>query len=122
MKSSMAAPPIYKSSLRLDPKAIMDHISKLIRYFLWNGGKGNHNRLHLVNWDIVKRSVLEGGLQIRDPSLTNLAMGGKFLWQLFYDCKHLVSQVLWKIYLLGGSLRNLHDVNIPKGYLTWNLC
>ena len=39
--------------------------------------------MHLVNWDIVKRPVIDGGLQIRDPGLTNLAMGGKLLWQLF---------------------------------------
>ena len=49
-------------------------------------------------------------------------MGGKILWQLFSERKHLVSQVLWKKYLLGGTLRNLQAINIPKGYLTWNLC
>ena len=100
----------------------MDHISKLIRYFLWNGGKGNHNRLHLVNWEIVKIPVLEGGLQIRYLGLANFAMGGKFLWQLFSDRKHLISQVLLKKYLLRGTLRNLQALNIPKGSLTWNLC
>ena len=57
----------------------MDHIFKLIKYFLLSGGKGNQNRLHLVKWDIVKRVVLEGVLQIKDPGLTNLAMGGKKL-------------------------------------------
>ena len=49
-------------------------------------------------------------------------MGGKISWQLFSDRKHPVSQVLWKKYLLGGTLRNLQAVNIPKGSLTWNLC
>ena len=121
IKSILIALPIYQSSLLPAPKEIMDQISKLIRDFLWSGGKGNQNRLHLVNWDIVKRPVLEGGLQIRDRGLRNLAMGGKFLCQLFYEHKHLVSQVLWKKYLLGGSLRNLQAVNIPKGSLTWNL-
>ena len=104
IKSILSALPIYQSSLLLAPKSIMDQISKLIRDFFWRGGKGNQNRLHLVNWDIVKRPVLEGGLYIRDPGLTNLAMGGKFLWQLFSDRKHLVSQVLWGKYLLGGTL------------------
>ena len=96
----------------------MDHISKLMRYFLWSGGKENQNRLHLVNWDIVKRRVLEGGLQIRGSGLTNLVMGVKILWQLFFERKHPVSQELWKKYLLGGTLRNLQAANIPKGSLT----
>ena len=74
--------------------------------------------MHLVEWDIVKIPVLEGGLQIRDSGLTNIDMGGKKLWQLFLEHKHPVSQVLWKKYLLGGTLRKLHAVNIPKGFLT----
>ena len=78
--------------------------------------------MHLVNWDIVKIPVLEGGLQIKDPGLENLAMGGKIRWQLFADRKHLVIQILWKKYLLGGTMRNLQAVNTPKGSLTWNLC
>ena len=52
--------------------------------------------MHLAKWDIVKRLVLEGGLQIRDQGLANLAMGGKLLWQLFSNKKHLVSQIFWK--------------------------
>ena len=77
----------------------MDQISKLIRDFLWRGGKGNKTLLHLVKWDIVKRPVLEGGLQIRDPGLANLAMGRKLLWQLFSNKKLLVSQFFWNKYL-----------------------
>ena len=78
--------------------------------------------MHLVNWDIVKIPVLEGGLQIRDPSMENIAMGEKILWQLFADQKHPVSQILSKKYLLGGTMRNLQVVNTPIGSLTWNLC
>ena len=92
----------------------MDKIAKLIRDFLWRGGKGNHNRMHLVKWDVVKRPILEGGLQTRDPELVNLAMGGKLLWKLFSDKKHPVSQIFWKKYLKGGSLRNIQMTNIPK--------
>ena len=78
--------------------------------------------MHLVKWDIVKRHVLEGGLQIRDLGLANLAMGGKLLWQLFSNKKHPVSQFFWKKYLKGGTLRNLQGKNTPKGSITWNLC
>ena len=57
--------------------------------------------MHLIKWETVKRHVLEGGLQIRDPGLVNLAMGGKLLWQLFSNKKHPVSQIFWKKYLHG---------------------
>ena len=66
--------------------------------------------------------MLEGGLHIRDPGLTNLSMGGIILWQIFSNSKHSVSQVLWKKNVLGGTLRNLQEVNTPKGSVTWNLC
>ena len=59
--------------------AIMEQVSKLFRDFLWQGGKGNHMKFHLVRWDIVKRPMLEGRLNIRDPGLANFALGGKIL-------------------------------------------
>ena len=74
----------------------MDQISKMLRYFLWRGRKQNQNRMHLVNWEIVKWRVLEGAVQIRYLGLSNLAMGGKLLWQLFSNKKHRVSQIFWK--------------------------
>ena len=79
----------------------------------------NPNHLHLVKWEIVKRQVIEGGLQIRDLGLSNLAMGGKLLWQLFSNKKHHVSQIFWKKYLHGGNLRNFQMINTTKGSITW---
>ena len=76
----------------------------------------------MVNWDTVKRPVIEGGLHIRDSRLVNLAMGGKLLWQIFSNKKHPVSQFFWKKYLKGGTLRNLQMPNTPKGTTIWNLC
>ena len=78
--------------------------------------------MHLVKWDIVKRPVLEGVLQIRDPRLTNLVMGGKLLWKLFSNRKQPISQIFSEKYLKGGTLRNLQMTNTPKGSITWNLC
>ena len=80
IKSTLSALPIYQSFILLAPKSIVDQISNLIRDFLWQVSKGNQNRLHLVNWDTVKRPVIEGGLYIKDHGLFNLAMGGKLMW------------------------------------------
>jgi hypothetical protein len=64
----------------------------------------------------------EGGLQVRDPELANLALGVKIVWNLYENHKHPVSNLLKKKYLIGASMRNLQAVNIPKGTLIWNLC
>ena len=79
-----------------------------------NGGrKGNQKNMHLVNWETLKRPILEGGLQIRDLELANMALGGKLVWQLYLDKHHLVSKIFWKKYLKGGSQRNIKIVNTP---------
>ena len=79
IKAVLLALPIFQFSLLLSRKFILAQISKLLRDFLWEGGKGNQKKLHLVNWDILKRPIVKGGLQIRDPELENLALGGKLI-------------------------------------------
>ena len=69
--------------------------------------------MHLVSWEILKRPIVEGGLQIRDPSLTNMALGGKLLWQLYADKHHPVSKIYRMKYLNGGSIRKLTSSSSP---------
>eukprot|EP00253_Pinus_taeda_P023772 PITA_23772 len=82
IRSVLSALSTFQASLLLAPRQITDQISCLIRNFLWSGGKGNSNRFQLVNWELVKRPINEGGLQIRDPLQANLALGcnGKKTW------------------------------------------
>ena len=70
--------------------------------------------MHLVNWENVKKPVLESGMQIRDPTLSNLALGGKLLWQLVCNKKHPVSQIFKKTYLHTGSLKILNWIILEK--------
>ena len=74
---------------------------------MWQGRKGNHKKFYLVKWDTIKQPLAEGGLQIRDYGLMNMATGGKILWNLYSNNRHLVSIILRKKYLKGASLRNL---------------
>ena len=74
--------PIYQCSVLLAPKTITNKIEELLRRFLWEGGRNNEKKLHLVSWDKVTKPKLEGGLQIRDVATQNLAMGGKILWNM----------------------------------------
>ena len=55
----------------------------------------------------MKRPISEGGLQIRDPELANLALGGKLVWQFFADKNHPVGKLFSMKYLKGGSLRTI---------------
>ena len=106
----------------LAPRNVMDQISKLLRDFLWQGGKGNQNKMHLVNWDLVKKSISEGGLQIRDPSLVNLALGGKILWKMVHEPTHPVSIILRTKYVHNNSLINLQRDNSVNCMQVWRLC
>ena len=60
--------------------------------------------MHFVRWEVLKCPSSDGGLQIHDPVLANLAMADKLIWKLFDDPKHLVSKIFRMKYLKGGSL------------------
>ena len=78
--------------------------------------------MHLVSWEIIKRPISEGGLNIRDPELVNLPLGGKLLWQSYSNKNHPVSKIFRKKYLKGIPMRNINSANSPKGTSIWNLC
>ena len=96
VKYVLSSLPIYQSSILLAPKSIMDQVSRLIQDFLWKGGKGNQDKFHLVSWDIVRRPLTDGGLQVRGPSVENVASRGKILWNFLSNCAHHVSKLLRK--------------------------
>jgi len=109
IKSVLSALPIYQVAFLLAPQSVTEKISKLLRDFLWQGGKGNENKIHLVNWDVVKKPMAEGGLQVRDPTIANLALGGKILWKLIHEPAHQVSATLRAKYGVNNSLSNLQS-------------
>eukprot|EP00253_Pinus_taeda_P020349 PITA_20349 len=122
IKSVLSALPTFQASLMLAPKLISDQISKLMRNCLWNGGRGNAHIFHLVSWDMVKRSLAEGGLQIRDLVHANLALGCKLLWKLHAEPSHPVSQIFKLKYLNNQSLKTYNMEKSPKGTQVWKLC
>ena len=113
IKSVLSALPIYQSAFLLAPKQVTEQISKLIRDFLWQGGKGNAHKTHLVKWEQVKRPFAEGGLQIRDPVTINLVMGRKILWNLYHNSTQPVCETLKAKYAHGIPLRNLQASQQP---------
>ena len=53
-----------------------------IKKFLWQGGKVQRKKFHLVKWDTAKRPKIKGGLGIKDPQQMNKALGAKLIWRL----------------------------------------
>jgi hypothetical protein len=82
IKVVLSSLPIYQCSTLLAPKCISNQIAKIIRSFLWQGGKMTHKNFHLVNWNQVTSDKNHGGLGIREPDLMNTTMGAKLLWRL----------------------------------------
>ena len=116
MKSVLISLPAYQNSILLAPKIFISKVDGLLRRFLWEGGKNNEKRLHLVNWDHIKKPFLEGGLQMRDLTAQNLALRSKLLWNIVSGNPSWSKRVLWKKYFHGQCLRCLHQPpRITKG-------
>ena len=54
INSILDSMPIYQTSMLLAPKGTVTQIDKLLRRFLWEGGKNGEKKMHLVSWDKVK--------------------------------------------------------------------
>ena len=80
--SILSSYPIFSNSMILAPKTVMNSISLEIRKFLWQGGKVQNKKYHLVNWNMVKASKIKGGLGMRDPEQMNKSLGSKLIWRM----------------------------------------
>ena len=68
----------------------------------------------LVSWKTVKLPRIEGGLQIRDLKLQNLATGAKLLWNLLKSRPSWCSRALKIKYFPGSRLRGLESDHVKK--------
>ena len=59
------------------PKGIKVRLEKIQRDFLWGGGS-LERKLHLVNWKSFSVSKDSGGLGIKDLTLMNTTLLGKW--------------------------------------------
>jgi exonuclease III len=107
MNSVISTLPIYQCSVLLAPKTISNKLDAMMRRFLWEGGKNCARKLHLINWATIKKPTLEGGLNIRDVAVHNLAMGGKLLWRMITGKRTWSKQILRKKYFRGDRDRCL---------------
>ena len=70
-----------------------------IRKFLWQGGKVQNKKFHLVNWATIKAPKLKDGLGIRDPEEMNKALGSKLVWRMTIGSRDWWKYVIRKKYI-----------------------
>lgn len=73
---------IFQCSGLISPSRVLSQMGIQLRKFMWQEGKGNGKKFHMVNWDQVFAPKMEGGLGIRDPGLMNIYLGEKIVWKL----------------------------------------
>lgn len=79
IKSSLNNAPIYRMSIYLLPKTIVNKLDKIRRIFFWQGG-GTKRKCHLVRWPKICKSKKKGGLGIKDVRKIDISLICKWWW------------------------------------------
>ena len=93
IKSTLSSMPIYLMSLVRMPKAIANRLEKIPRDFLW-GGEALDKRPHLVNWQVVCSDKGQGGIGVKNLTLLNRVLLGKWVWTFAWDIDSIWKQVI----------------------------
>jgi hypothetical protein len=127
LKSTLSSLPTYFLSLFTIPVSVAQRIEKLQRNFLW-GGMGDGVKYHLVRWDQVCSPMDCGGLGVKNLTLFNKALLGKWLWRFGVEETHLWRRVIVAKYGMewGGwrskPCRGTHGCGLWKGIsLGWDV-
>ena len=72
--------PLYLFSVLAAPKWVLKQIKVLQRRFLW-GSSGQNRKWALVNSNTIFTPKEAGGLELRDPTHSNIVMGGRLWWK-----------------------------------------
>lgn len=81
IKSTLSSILTYFLSLFPLPTGLAKRLERFQRDFLWDSLGREHN-LHLVNWKTVCSPIARGGLSVKNLTLFNKALLGKWLWRL----------------------------------------
>ena len=107
IKAVVTSLPIYQCSLLLAPATVIQSLEAFQRRFLWEGGKQEKKKLHLVKWEKAIKPYMEGGLNLKNTKMQNLALGAKILWKMITGKLTWSKKALWRKYFRGPRDRCL---------------
>ena len=107
IKSVLTSLPIYFLSFFRIPKKVTEKLVSIQRRFLW-GGDIDQNKIAWIKWEIVCLPKDKGGLGIKDLNTFNIALLGKWRWNLFQHEGQLWARVLESKY---GGWRGLDEAH-----------
>lgn len=80
-KSVITSMPIYLMQNMWLPNATCMQIDKIVRQFIW-GNQETGGSWNLINWNMVTRPRINGGLGVRETRFGNISLLGKLIWHL----------------------------------------
>jgi hypothetical protein len=120
LKSTLSCLPTYFLSLFTIPVSVAHRIEKQQRNFSW-GGMGEEFKHHLVGWDKVCIPKEKGGLGVRNLTLFNKALLGKWLWRFGLEVHHLWRRVLVAKYGVDLGGWRTSRIRGPHGCGVWKV-
>jgi hypothetical protein len=109
LKSTLSSLPTYFLSLFTISVSVAQSIEKLQRNFLWDG-MGDGVKYHLVRWDQVCSPMDCGGLDVKNLTLFNKALLGKWLWRFAVEESYLWRRVIAQNMGWNGAVGGLNLV------------
>lgn len=79
-KSVLNSIPIYHMQNLWLPTGVCDEIDRVTHTFIWG-----YTKNHWVKWDVIIRPRNRGGLSIRTTREVNVALLGKYMWDLLHE-------------------------------------
>ncbi|KAL5172857.1 putative ribonuclease H protein [Glycine soja] len=83
-RAAPLVPCISYIQYHLVPRMVANKLIRIQRSFLWGGGRDN-NKIAWISWKTVCLPKQKGGLGIKDIHTFNMALLGKWMWNLMYQ-------------------------------------
>ncbi|KAL3012465.1 hypothetical protein AAZX31_06G000400 [Glycine max] len=110
IQSILTSLPIYFFSFFRILKKVVEKLVSIQRRFLWGGGT-DQNKIAWIKWETVCLPKDKGGLGIKDINTFNIALLGKWRWNLFQHEGQLWARVLESKYRGWRGLDEAHRDN-----------
>ena len=101
LNSVLSALTVYYLSIFRIPEGVLQTIDGLRRNFLWSSGDTGRGP-HLVNWEAVCTAKTKGGLGVKDLRWMNVALLGKWIWEIWQGESGLWGKIVGEKYYHNG--------------------